>query len=78
MTVEQFVAVRELLGYDSNLALGAALGYSRTQYQCKQIENIVTGKTEIKRLLVLGLECLSRRKGLYSQFRAIMGDSYPP
>lgn len=77
MSVAQFEQVRDLLGF-SNLELGVHLGYRRVNNQCRQIDNILNGKTPIKRQLVLALEALARRKNLYTQFRVIMGDGYPP
>lgn len=67
----QFIKVRDLLQLD-NLELGKQLGYAHTKYQCKQVENLVAGTSEIKPVVFLALECLARRKSKLSEFRLIM------
>ncbi|WP_281188420.1 hypothetical protein AAIA71_28715 (plasmid) [Vibrio harveyi] len=74
MTKEQFVQVRDLLGY-SNLELGKELGYTHTLYQCKQVDNLVSGASEIKYVVVLALECLARRKSKFREFKSIIQES---
>jgi hypothetical protein len=71
MNKEQFIQVRDLLGLD-NLSLGKELGYTHTKYQCKQIDNLVSGASVIKPVVVLALECLARRKSKLSMFKKIL------
>ncbi|MDC5870527.1 hypothetical protein OPW39_17115 [Vibrio europaeus] len=70
MNKEQFIQVRDLLGLD-NLSLGKELGYTHTKYQCKQIDNLASGSSVIKPVVVLALECLARRKSKLSEFKKI-------
>jgi hypothetical protein len=71
MTNQQFKAVRDLLGYD-NLRLGQELGYKCTQYQCKQVDNLVSGYSIVKPIVVLALECLARRNSQLKEFKKIV------
>ncbi|EGZ6889774.1 TPA: hypothetical protein P7L42_003282 [Vibrio cholerae] len=73
MEKEQFIKVRDLLGMD-NLTLGKELGYTHTKYQCKQIDNLASGSSAIKPVVVLALECLARRKSKLSEFKKILED----
>lgn len=66
----QLTSVRDLLGYD-NLGLGKELGYTHNKYQCKQIDNLISGKSTIKPVVVLALECLARRSGKLEEFKDI-------
>lgn len=72
MNTEQFLQVRDLLELD-NLGLGKELGYTHTKYQCKQVDNLASGASIIKPVVVLALECLARRKSKLSEFNVIMG-----
>ena len=72
MNTEQFLQVRDLLDLD-NLGLGKELGYTHTKYQCKQVDNLASGASIIKPVVVLALECLARRKSKLSEFNVIMG-----
>jgi hypothetical protein len=72
MNKEQLKLVRDMLELD-NLALGKALGLTCTTYQCRQIDNLINGKTpEIKRVIVLAIECLARQQYKLSEFKNIM------
>ena len=71
MKKEQLKEVKKLLELD-NLELGKALGYTHTLYQCKQADNLASGKSKIKPVVVLALECLARRKSLLHKFKKIV------
>lgn len=71
MDNRQFVQVRDLLGFD-NLGLGIELGYTHTTYQCKQVDNLASGKSTIKPVVVLALECLARRASKLESFKKIL------
>lgn len=71
MKKEQLEEVKNLLELD-NLGLGKALGYTHTLYQCKQAENLASGTSKIKPVVVLALECLARRKSKLKEFKEII------
>ena len=62
MTVKEFVLARDVLGLD-NLGFGRELGLTVTQYQCRQVENIINGKTPVTKTMALAVECLLWRAG---------------
>lgn len=63
--------IRDLLEHN-NLSLGKELGYTHTQYQCKQVDNLISGTSKIKPILILALECLARRKSKLKEFNNIL------
>lgn len=71
MKKEQFKKVRDLLELD-NLGLGKELGYTHAKYQCKQIDNLISGSSAVKPVVVLALECLVRRKSKLKEFKEIL------
>lgn len=74
MNIEQLILVRDLLGLD-NHTLGKELGFSCGKYQCKQIDNLTNGTTNIKPIVTIAIECLIRRAGKLKEFEAILKDN---
>jgi hypothetical protein len=71
MNIEQLIKVKDLLGLD-NHTLGRELGFSCGKYQCKQIDNLTNGTTNIKPVVTIAIECLARRAGKLKEFETIL------
>ena len=72
MNKEQLAQVMKLLELD-NVSLGKSLGFSCGPYQCKQVENLLSGHTPlIKTSVALAIECLARRDDKYNEFKEII------
>ncbi len=71
MNKEKLKKVRDLLGF-SNQSLGKELGFVHTNSQCKQVDNLISGSSGIKGVLVIALECLARRQRKLNEFNEIL------
>jgi len=66
--------IQELLEH-TNKSLGETLGYSIYLNQCKQIENLLSGKSKVTPILLIALECLARRSNKLKEFNEIINTS---